>query len=224
VQKLQQSLLEPPRRPPDDRPLFTYFVATEKLGVITFALPTGERCLPMFTSPIDAGEYRRVLLSGGPPNQYMVSNASQVLVMLRDVERAGVTQLAVDRCPRCKVVASFQTAQMRSEDDIIKVWSIHVATKMSRAQLYLTYAVNQARVDRLAVARDVALAAAGHVTLDEPMIHLLIGEVAVALKDKALLSEAKAFLRYLHQDALLERLAQAERGGPTDLQPPEPPR
>jgi hypothetical protein len=215
TQSIQRRLLA--RRPPDDQPLVTLLVSTTERGVITFGLPSGERCLPVFTSASHAADYRRVLLPNGPPNQYLVSSASQFLVVLRDVERIGVHQFAVNRCPRCDVVSAFDSRRIQSENDVITVCAIHLATETARIETYLFHALKEARAGELAVARDIALSAAGHVTLDEPMLHLLIGEVAVGLNDRTLLSEAKAFLGALHREPLTRMLEQAEKAGAPDF-------
>jgi hypothetical protein len=67
------------------------------------------------------------------------------------------------------------------------------------------------------VARDVALQVVGHVTPDNPSTHLLLGQVAVALGDRTLLREARAFLTFLRKDAMLHRLEQAEQAGTPDF-------
>jgi hypothetical protein len=217
VQEIQHELLAPPRRPADDRPLLTFFVSSTQRGVIHFGLPTGERCLPVFTSSLRAADYRRLMLSNAPPNQYIASNASQFLVALRVIERAGIERFAVDRCPRCTVLAVVATKSMQTPNDVITIWSINTAIKWSREALYFQYALREARAGRLEVARDVALSSVGHVSLEEARVHLLLGEVAVGLKDRILLGEAKAFLVLLRQEPLLRVLEQAEKRGTPDF-------
>ncbi len=52
---LERELLEPPRRPPDDKPLFTELLAVKENGWLTITLPdTGAKCLPVFSTPFRA--------------------------------------------------------------------------------------------------------------------------------------------------------------------------
>src|SRR5260370_41239138 len=92
-------LSTPPQRPRDDQPLFTFFVSAEKIGVITFQIPLFGACFPVFTSSIDADEYRRLQLRN-LQTRYLGSSAVQFLKMLRDVETIGVRTLPFNRCPR----------------------------------------------------------------------------------------------------------------------------
>ncbi len=62
-------------------------------------------------------------------------------------------------------------------------------------------------------ARDVALELVGHVTAEDPRSHLLLGKLAIQLRDKSLLSEAEHFLVYLNQDRAIEGLRSAMTTG-----------
>jgi hypothetical protein len=109
---------------------------------------------------------------------------------------------------------------MKTADDVVTVWCIHKATELARADLYFGYAQESARAGRLEIARDVALETVGHVSLEDPRAHLLLGEVAVALRDRKLLREAKAFLRFLHLDRWERKLPTGISGGRCTLVQP----
>jgi hypothetical protein len=79
--------------------------------------------------------------------------------------------------------------------------------------LYFAYALRSARAGQLEVARDVALEAVGHVSLEDPRPHLLLGELAVALRDRTLLQEAQAFLRFFKHERWGQKLARAVQSG-----------
>jgi len=40
----------------------------------------------------------------------------------------------------------------------------------------------------------------GHVTMEDPRLHLLLGKLGLALGDRALLGDAQSFLAYLSGD------------------------
>jgi hypothetical protein len=88
---------------------------------------------------------------------------------------------------------------------------IFKATEIARCRLYLEYARSAARAGQFVQARDVALELVGHVTPEEPRSHLLLGKLAIQLKDKRLQREAKEFLAALRQDWAIKELKNAEK-------------
>lgn len=201
---LQRELLTPQHRPADDEPLFSAFIAGE--GVVTLTLDDGQACVPIFSTPIRAADYARTQLAGGPPVQYLASTPAQCAAMLRDLFAAGIEQFAIDRCPRCAVFTLFSTSPDIDAAAVLSLWAIAKSSEIAREDLYFMYALRAARRGKLSAARDVALESAGHVTLESPRIHLLLGETAIGLKDKPLLHEAKAFLRFLSLESLEKAL------------------
>ncbi len=208
---LERELLEPPRRPPDDKPLFTELLAVKENGLVTITLPdSGAKCLPVFSTPFRAADYVRTLLPSGPSVQYLSSSPAQLFGMLRDLARAGIETFALDRCPRCSIFAATGFKPTSDVGDLLAVWSISKATELARADLYFAYALASARAGNHELARDVALETVGHVALEDPRPHLLLGQLAVRLEDRGLLREAKAFLRFFELDqweSKLERVA-----------------
>jgi hypothetical protein len=79
--------------------------------------------------------------------------------------------------------------------------------------LYFAYALQLARAGHLETARDVALETVGHVSLEDPRPHLLLGELGVALGERTLIDEAQEFLRFLKQNAWERNLAEIVRTG-----------
>ena len=215
---IQRELLQEPRRPSLDSPLFTAFLSEEGRGVVTMNLPgDAGRCLPVFTSPMRAADYRQVLLAGGATTQYLSCTPVQFVKMLRDVEEVGIRKLTVDRCPRCAVLTVLGSRSVKTPDDMVTVWSIHKAGEIAREQAYFAYAIQAARAGRLDVAREVALEAVGHVTIEEPRAHMLLGQVAIGLADRTLLREAGAFLAFLNQSPWQRKLEESARAGSPDF-------
>jgi hypothetical protein len=91
------------------------------------------------------------------------------------------------------------------------------ARGLARVELYFAYALDLARNGLLEAARDVALETAGHVTLGHPNAHLLLGQVAVGLRDRTLLREAKAFLQSFSYRAWEMKLDRVVQSGLTDF-------
>ena len=139
--------------------------------------------------------------------------------MLRDLERTGIEQVALDRCPRCGTFAVFGSDSVTTAEKAIDCWSIFKAGELARLDLYLNYARAAACAGRLAMARDVALETVAHVSLDDPRAHLLLGQVAVALRDRDLLREAKDFLRFLKAGSWEQKLDEAVRSGAPEFEP-----
>jgi|SRR5580693_6707947 hypothetical protein len=177
---LQSELRKPPRRPLDDAPLFMELLEARGKGVVTITLPDNDgRCLPIFSTPFRAFDYVQTLLTTGPPVRYLSSSPPQLIQMLRDVEAIGIKTLALDRCPRCSIFTSFDTYSLKTPDDLIGTWCIFKAAELARAHLYYSYALEAARAGRIETARDVALETVGHVNLENPRPHLLLGQLAV---------------------------------------------
>jgi hypothetical protein len=212
---LQQQLLEPARRPAEESPLFVELLSGDK-GVVTVNLPDGQ-CLPIFSTPFRAADYRRTQLASGSPVQYLSTSPRQVVGMLRDLERLGIKSLVLDRCPRCSILTIVQSVSIKTSDDAIGWWAIIKATELSRANLYLTYALHACRAGWLVLAREVALETVGHVTLEDPRLHLLLGQIGLGLGDRTLLHEAGEFLGFLRADAWSRKLEQAVRTGSPDF-------
>jgi hypothetical protein len=215
----ERELLESARRLPSDEPLFTELVRGKDGTVLTIDLPdNGGRCLPIFSNPLRAADYAQTLLPASFSVQYLSSSPLELIEMLRDLEEAGVEAFAPDRCPRCKIFTSIGCDSVYTADNLLAVWAIFKATELARAELYLAYARESTGRGQLDVACDVALETVGHVTLEDPRAHLLLGQLGVGLRDRRLVQEARAFLRFLKLDEWEQKLANAERSGSPDFE------
>jgi hypothetical protein len=122
----------------------------------------------------------------------LCSSPKQVVSVINEFrEHANASHVALDRCPRCAVVVTNKATEFTSAARVIKMCLIFKATEIARCRLYLEHARSAARAGQLVRARDVALELVGHVTPEEPRSHLLLGKLAIQLKDKRLLREAK---------------------------------
>jgi hypothetical protein len=202
--------------PEGDTPRFTALIVPGGKGVVTIPMPdSGRQCLPVFSTPFRAADYRQALLTAGPPVQYLASTAAQLYGMLRDVEEAGIETVTLDRCPRCSIFTVTGIRSLKTPGDLLVLWAIHKATETARLELYFAYALRSARAGQLEAARDVALEAVGHVSLEDPRPHLLLGELAVALDDRTLLQDAQRFLRFFKHEPWEQKLAVAVQSGET---------
>ncbi len=220
-ENLQCELRKPPRRPLDDEPLFMELLEAKGSGVVTLTLPDdGGRCLPVFSTPLRAFDYVQTLLARGPAVRYLYSSPLELVQMFHDIEAMGIKTLALDRCPRCSIFTNVGTSSLKTSDDLIGVWSIFKATQLVRGDLYFSYALEAARAGRIEIARDVALETVGHVDLEDPRPHVLLGQLAVKLRDQELLREAKKFLRFLKLDRWERKLDQVVQSGSPDFEDP----
>jgi hypothetical protein len=209
-ERLQRDLLDTSHRPADNVPLFTELMAGN--GIITLPLPDSTRqCLLVFSTPLKAADYRRMQLSAGPPSTYLSSSPLQLVKAFADLARSEVDSTAIDRCPRCNIGVVSQLRLPTSADTLISLWAIQKGSELARADLYLTYAAKCMGAGNLDTARDVVLETVGHVSFEDPRVHYMLGEIALRLRDRKLLREARAFLAFLKQDYLLMRLDEASR-------------
>jgi hypothetical protein len=216
-ESVQRDLLEPARRPPNDAPLFVELLSGDGCVAAVNLPDQSGQCLAIFSTPVRAADYARTLLAAGPPVRYLSTSPQQAVGMLRDCEEMGIRSFALDRCPRCSVFTAIQCTSVKTADDAVSIWAICKATEFSRANLYWAYALCAARAGRLDVARDVALETVGHVTLEDPRLHLLLGQIGVALGDRTLLREAGEFLAFLKAEAWLRKLEQTARTGSSNF-------
>lgn len=216
---IEHSLCEPSRRPQDQSPLFVALLDASQQGVVTMALPDRESpCLPIFSTPFRAADYIRALLARGPAVKYLSSSPLELVGMLRDLRGMGIEHFALDRCPRCNIVTTIGCASITTADDAIKCWAIWKATELARLDLYLSHAQASARAGGLEAARDVVLETIAHVSLDDPRAHLLLGQIAVAIQDRPMFREAKAFLQFFKLNSWERRLDEADRSGAPDFE------
>jgi hypothetical protein len=210
-----------PQRPEDDKPLLTALTNAEGTGFITMTFPDGnQRCVPIFSAPWRAADYRRVLLSHSPSVSDCLLTPAGCVRLLRDLRTIGIEMFAIDRCPRCTIFTWFGSTEMKTPGDVVPIWAIQKASELLRAGLYLTYALGLARRGRLEAARDVALETVGHVTMENPHTHFLLGQLAVGLRDRTLLREAKMFLRvfgFQQWEAKLDRVVKSGSPDYTEL-------
>lgn len=195
----------------EDEPGFLTFLKSGN-GLLQVAVPQQEGgCLLAFSSPLRAADYASVAAPEKTFEYFCSSPKQAVLVINEFREHARVRRVALDRCPRCDVFTTLSAANFVSAAAVIQMRNIFKATEMARCGLYWEYARSAARAREFLCARDVALELVGHVTQEDPRSHLLLGKLAIQLKDRQLLREAKAFLAVLKQDWAIEELETAAR-------------
>lgn len=218
-ENFERELRKLPRRPLEDEPLFTELLEAQGSGVVTINLPDHSgQCLPVFSTPFRAFDYVQTLLLSGPVVRYLSSSPLQLVRILRDTEASGIQTLDLDRCPRRSIFTTVGTCSLKTSDDLIGLWRIFKATLLARADLYFSYALESARAGQIEIARDVALETVGHVDLEGPRPHLLLGQVAVKLRDRELLRQAKSVLQFLKLDRWELKLDQVVESGSPDFE------
>ena len=213
---IQHWLCESPRHPQVESPLFVELVTENAEGVVTIERTKGSHCMLVFSSAFRATDYVRTLLASEPPISYLSSSPLELLGMCRDLKQVGVDQFTLDRCPRCEVYCSISTASMATTDDVINCWSVVKSIELARLEQSLNYAQAAARAEQFYTARDVLFEAAAHISIEDPRLHLSLGQVAVALYDSQLLHEAKTFLRFFKLKSWERQLDQIARSRRAD--------
>lgn len=195
----------------EDAPNFITFLKSGD-GLLHLRLPQLEGgCMLVFSSPLRAADYASVQAPKQTFN-YFCSSAKQVVFVIREFrDHGGVTHIALDRCPRCDVFTTVTATDFDSPAKVIQMCQTWKATEIARCGLYWNYARSAARTGQFLRARDVALEMVGHVTTEDPRSHLLLGKLAIQLRDKQLLHEAKKFLAALRQDWAIEELQNAAK-------------
>jgi hypothetical protein len=210
--RIDEELLKPERRPDQDKPLFIACLAKGHWPV-TLTLRDGP-CLLAFTSPIRAADYARAHLQSIPELTYLSSTPRQFVRMLGDLRpKAKIRHFALDRCPRCDIVLQIDLEGSEDASRAITVWANTKSTEIARYRLYLEYARSAAQKQEWTTARDVALEIVGHVTPEPPHVHLLLGKLAVVLRDDDLWHGAEAWLKYLNHSDLFQELRTAKETG-----------
>jgi hypothetical protein len=128
--------------------------------------------------------------------EFFASSPVQAAELIPHYQHAGITHIALDRCPRCSIFALLDPSAMNEPDRIIKAWKFSKATEFCRFELYWNYARGEANRGELIRARDVALELVGHVSAQDPRPHTLLGRLAIRRGDRRLLREAHQFLTY----------------------------
>ena len=188
-------------------------------GVLTISLPDEDgMCFPVFSSPLRAADYLRSQSLSNQSLRYLSSSPLDLVRLLSDLIDNGIRWFALDRCPRCEIFNATGSASINTADKAIDCWCISKATEFSRLDLYLSYAKWSATSGQIKTARDVALETVAHVSMEDPRPHFLLGQTAVALRDRKLLRESQAFLRFLHFEAWEQKLNEVVKSGTTEFE------
>ena len=181
-------------------------------GLLQIRMPDSEKgCLLVFSTPMRAADYAGAAAAERKFDLFCSSAEQVVPVVAEFRERAGIGHVALDRCPRCSTFTVLDASSLDSAAKVVRAWKIFKATEIARCCLYFDYAQAAARAGQFLSARDVALELVGHVTAEDPRVHLLLGKLAVQLRDKTLLREARRFLILLKQNVALDELQETAR-------------
>ena len=102
---------------------------------------------------------------------------------------------------------------MLAPADVLQIWAIHKSGELARESLYFASAKEAAGHGNLQEAKETTLEAIQHVTTDSARLHLLLGKIALSLREKKVFREAEAFLEFLHAKQSLRELLAAEESG-----------
>lgn len=203
-----------PHRPADDVPLLHMLGAGDGAGQVSLTLPEG-LCLLLFTSPFRAMDYAAARLGRHTNVPATVCSPAELATAAESLAASGVTHVAVDVCPRCDTVLVAGAEALASIDGVITLWSTALGVRDAQRELFLTHADLAVGRGERREAREIALEVVGHVDPTDPRAHWLIGQIAVASRDRSEFREACAFLQLLGQHGWCTRLEDAwTRGEP----------
>jgi hypothetical protein len=209
-----------PCRPADDEPLYTALVTgtPPHIGFATAQAAEGP-CWLTFTTPLRAAHYRDQVPSDTTSRDvgYLELTAIEFVRALELARDAGIARFVVDPCAYCPHGLAVAGDDLRRPLDAIAIWAMATAQIELRTHVFMRYALDAAGAARFEEARDVALCAVAHVTADEPHLHLLIGQLGVALGAPSLVREARRCLQFLGRDALASALDDAMRARVPDF-------
>jgi hypothetical protein len=218
-QTIEEELRISPRRPSETEPLFVELRLARGSGAMTITLPDNAgQCLPVFTSTFRASDYVRVHLLSGPALRYLSTSPEQLARLIRSGGMVGLKKFTLDCCPRCMIFSAVDTSSRITAENLVELWCVLKATEFARADLYFSYALEAARRGQVEAALNVALECVGHVTAEDPRLHLLLGQLAVKFNFNELLREARAFLDYLSADSWTTVLDQVVQSGLPDFE------
>jgi hypothetical protein len=206
--EFEPELLSLPRRPAEDEPLLTSLLVPPS-GFFTVTLPNSTPCLLTFSTPLRAAEYARIhaeLLQF----RYLSSSPKEFVQMLGDLRRPGIQNFALDVCPHCMIFPALKSNSKLAAADVLKIWAIQKSGELAREALYFARAKEAADRGDLQKAKETALEAIQHVTADSARLHLLLGKIALSLKEKGVFREAEAFLEFLHAKQSVRELLAAK--------------
>jgi hypothetical protein len=221
-QALEDQLRQAPYKPREDDTLFTtlWHPTEEQLIMIAPGKSDGA-CLPLFSTPFRAADYARILLTSIRRVRFQSFDSLVGARMLSGpAAPGGAVYATLDPCPRCGQCVRFRCQSICTPEALLKVWAIGTGTDGAMADLDFEYALEAARKGALETAREVSLESVGHNTAEDPRFHLLLGQVAVALRDSTLLGEAKAFLRFLGAEPWARKLDESVQSGSPDFRGP----
>ncbi len=208
----ESELLSLPRRPAEDEPLLTSLIVPPS-GFFTVTLPDSTPCLLTFSTPLRAGEYARIR-AGSVQLQYLPSSPKKFVQLLGNLKSYGnIQSFALDVCPHCMTFPRLNTNSMLAPADVLQIWAIHKSGELARESLYFASAKEAAGRGNLQEAKETTLEAIQHVTTDSARLHLLLGKIALSLREKKVFREAEAFLEFLHAKQSLRELLAAEESG-----------
>ncbi|HET7107613.1 MAG TPA: hypothetical protein VFI38_12450, partial [Candidatus Acidoferrum sp.] len=181
--EFESELLTLPRLPAEDDPLLTSLLVAPS-GFFTVTLPNSTPCLLIFSTPLRAAEYARIH-AGALQLKFLSSTPKQFVQMLGDLRSGGnIQNFALDVCPHCMTFPVFSTNSIMTSEQVVKIWAIHKSGELARESVYFARAQAAARRGDFQDAKEVALEAIQHVTSDSARLHLLLGKIALSLKEK----------------------------------------
>jgi hypothetical protein len=215
VRQLLDALLTSENRPSDDKPIFVSVGTASRSWHLTLELQDAKRrCLLLFTSQFRALDYIRVALGNDVDARFYLLSARECVSSVSSWLSVGVTDLVLNRCPRCDVMTVVPLDSLQSTDDFIRIWASTTASGMAFYDRNLERATAAFTEGRISDARDLAVEIVQHIDAERAEVHFLLGSCGILIRDDATVEQAFHFLGMFDQhwtDELREQKAKREQ-------------
>ena len=132
--------------------------------------------------------------------------------MVTDLSRnSAIRRFALDVCPYCLTFPVLTVSSRMTPSDVVKIWAVHKSGELARESLYFGRANEAVARGNFQDAKETALEAIQHITIESSRLHLLLGKAALFLGDKDVFCEARTFLEFLQAEEPLRELLTAEQ-------------
>ena len=181
------------RKPADDEKVF-YAILVGEDAFLTIQDTAGQSCLLLFSSPLRTNYYGSEVLGYDKPLTVRIFSASDIANDANQFVEVGVKHVTLDKCVHCEVQTVLALTDIKSADDVIRIWAVFSSTKMLMKDELLKRARESFDGGTLEKAKSICLDVIECTDVESPEAHLLLGKCAVRLNDNRLQKQVYDFL------------------------------
>ena len=189
----------PENKPREDEELFYAIIASEN-GFLTLRDDDSSYCLLLFSSPIRTNYYGSEVLGYDKPLTVRRLSASDIFSSLGKFGEGGVKEITFDKCVHCEIQTVIPLTNIKSADDIIKIWAVFSSTRILMKEQLLKQAYQFFSEENYTRTKSICMDIVECTDIDYPDVHLLLGKCAVCTHDDQLKKQAYDFLKLFKND------------------------